>query len=180
MKKINKLKPTSAPGIYNVTAKLLQYESEHTATALQIIFRKSLDTGEVLSDWKKANVTPIFKKGSKLKPSNYRPVSLTSIPCRIFESTLRDELIEHLTSYNLINSSQHGFMSKRTCCTNLLEFLETITDYVDRGYNLDLIYLDFSKAFDKVPHQRLLAKLAPHTIGGKIFKWIENWLSDRS
>ena len=180
VKKIKKLNPSSAPGTDNLSAHLLQAAPEPISEALLIIFRKSLDSGEIPSDWKSANITPIYKKGSKLQPSNYRPVSLTSIPCKIFESILRDQLITHLTDNNLINSSQHGFMSNKSCVTNLLEFLETVTDYVDKGFNLDLIYLYFSKAFDTVPHLRLIEKIKAHSIGGKILKWIESWLQHRT
>ena len=115
---------------------------------LAVLYSKSLYEGVVPSDWKLANVTPIFKKGSKSNPSNYRPVSLTSVPSKIIESLIRDCMIEHLTS------SQHGFMNRKSCLTNLLEFLETVTRTVDEGDPTDIIYLDFSKAFDKVPKLR--------------------------
>jgi hypothetical protein len=115
-----------------------------------------MDTGGVPEDWKSANVTPIFKKGAKSEPGNYRPVSLTSICCKLLESILRDVLMDHLERNKLINQSQHGFMPKKSCGTNLLEFLETVTREVDEGRPVDVIFLDFAKAFDKVPKERLL------------------------
>ena len=115
-------------------------------------------------------MTAIFKKGDRTDGSNYRPITLTSIICRIMESLLRDAIVSHLVQYNLIRSSQH-FWCHRSCLTNLLEFLEIVTKF--------LFYLDFSRAFDKVPHQRLLQRVRSHGITGKIANWIEDWLKDR-
>ena len=90
-----------------------------------------MESGAVPQDWRDANVTPIFKKGSKNNPSNYRPISLTSIPCKVMESIIKDGVVNYLLRYRLIKSSQHGFMSNKSCRTNLLEFLEKITNIVD-------------------------------------------------
>ena len=87
--------------------------------------------------------------------------------------------MEHVRKYNLIRDSQHGFLKQRSCLTNLLEFLEFVTDYVDKGYPIDVIYLDFQKAFDKVAHQRLMMKISALGITGEIFNWIKDWLNDR-
>jgi hypothetical protein len=95
------------------------------------------------------------------------------------ESLLKDSIVEHLRKKLLINDSQHGFTSKRSCLTNLLTFLEVLTDYVDKGFPVDVIYLDFQKAFDKVPHYRLIKKVKAHGITGKVADWIEAWLKDR-
>ena len=138
-----------------------------------------MTTGQVPSDWKLANVTPIFKKGSKSNPENYRPVSLTSVPCKLMESIIRDNVVDHLLLNQLIKSSQHGFMKHKSCTTNLLEFLENVTKMVDNGDPVDIIYLDFSKAFDKVPKLRLIAKMKAHGIRGDVLRWISEWLSGR-
>ena len=138
-----------------------------------------MESSEVPADWKMANVTPIFKKGSKSKAENYRPVSLTSIPCKVMESIIRDEIIDHLTTNSLIKSSQHGFMKNKSCTSNLLEFMEIITQMVDDGDCADIIYLDFSKAFDKVPKLRLLKKMRAHCIEGRVLDWIAEWLTGR-
>jgi hypothetical protein len=92
---------------------------------------------------------------------------------------IRDEMMAHLRKYNLIKESQHGFIHKRSCLTNLLEFLEHVTNYVDQGYPIDVIYLDFQKAFDKVLHKRLMLKLRALGIVDEIYCWIEDWLKDR-
>ena len=95
------------------------------------------------------------------------------------ESIIRDAITEHLDKYNLISNSQHGFRSGRSCTTNLLTFLDEVTSAVDRGNGVDAIFLDFAKAFDKVPHRRLLIKVEQHGIGGKLAAWIEAWLAGR-
>ena len=101
-------------------------------------------------------MTPIFKMGAKSDPGNYRPVSLTSVPCKLMESVMRDEILDHLVTQQLIKWFQHGFMVHRSCTSNLLEFLETNTKHFDEGILMDVVYLNFSKAFDKVPHKILL------------------------
>ena len=151
--------------------------ADEISVFLTELHNKSLKTGDVPEDWKLANVTPIFKKGKRSNSANYRPVCLTIILCKVLESLIGDKVIDHL--YKLIKDTQHGFVKNRSCLTNLLVFLEEVTNYVDSGYPVDIIYLDFLKAFDKVPHKRLLHKLAAHGIGGELLLWIENWLSGR-
>jgi len=130
------------------------------------LFNSTLEEGKVPKDWKEAGVTPLFKKGKKCEVQNYRPVSLTSLVCKILESILKDSMLAHLEKYKLIRNSQHGFTKGRSCLTNLLEFFEDVTFNVDEGKPVDVIYLDFAKAFDKVPYQRLFKKILAHGIGG--------------
>jgi len=106
-------------------------------------------------------------------------VSLSSQICKIVESVLRDQLVLHLEKRDLLQPSQHGFRPGFSCGSNRLSFLETITSFVDAKENVDAIYLDLAKAFDKVLHKRLLLKLEAHGIGGLISKWIKSWLADR-
>ena len=129
--------------------------------------------------WKDANVSRIFKKGSKSDPGNYRPVSLTSVSCKVMEAILKDSILKHLDLNKLIRSSQHGFRPGRSCTTNLLEFFERVTAAVDSYKPFDAVFLDFAKAFDKVPTVRLIKKLRAHGIRGKLLAWIENWLTGR-
>ena len=178
-KKIRKLKPVSAPGPDKISSKILKDHSYSFSIALATIFNSSLQSGEVPSDWRMANVTAIFKKGAKGMASNYRPVSLTSIPCKLMESLLKDEIVDHLLRNELLKSSQHGFMKNKSTVTNLLEFFDKITEMYDKGEAADVIYLDFSKAFDKVPAKRLLNKIEAYGVQGNILKWIENWLKNR-
>ncbi len=177
--KIRKLKPNSAPGPDGITPRMLQQLVDQVACPLSMIFQKSMGEGVAPLDWKSANVTPIHKKGSKTDPGNYRPVSLTSVPGKIMESIIKDHMQDHLKKNRLIRESQHGFMPRKSCTTNLLEFLEKATKILDQGQNLDMAYLDFAKAFDLVPKKRLIEKLKAHGFTGKLLSWIENWLTNR-
>ena len=134
----------------------------------------SIHLKQVPTDWKHANVTPIFKKGDKSDPGNYRPISLTSQICKVLESILRDNIVNHLNTHTLLLKSQHGFTKGKSCLTNLLSFLEDVTKAIDEGKPLDVIYLDFSKAFDKVPHKRLLHKIESHGISS-MDRWMVVW-----
>ena len=140
----------------------------------------SFDQSILPLDWKSANVSPIFKKGSKKDKGNYRPVSLTCHACKIMERILKDEIVNFLEENNKITSSQHGFRSKKSCLTNLLEFMERALRCLDEGDPVDVLFFDLQKAFDKVPHRRLLFKLHRLGIQGKLLKWIEEWLRGRT
>ena len=176
--KLQALKIDKSPGVDSIYPVLLKNVANEISRPLVKIFRLSLDTGIIPQDWKIANVTPILKGGSKYLVENYRPVSLTSVACKILESLIRDSITEHLRKYKLIKDTQHGFVQGRSCLSNLINFLDEVTKYIDKGLPVDIIYLDFSKAFDKVPHQRLLKKVASYGIKGEILQWIENWLHD--
>ena len=178
-KKIRGLRADAAAGPDGLGPRILMELQDALSPALATIFQKSLDEGVVPQDWKEANVTPIFKKGAKSEPANYRPVSLTAVSCKVMESILKDEITAHLEINELLNKSQHGFMKNRSCTSNLLEFLEKATSVVDSGKGFDIIYLDFAKAFDKVPRRRLLNKVKAHGIRGPILNWIEAWLTGR-
>lgn len=180
LQKLKLLKSSKSPGVDGIHSVVLKECSEELAEPLAELFTKSLSSGIVPDDWKVANVTPIFKnKGSRDDVGNYRPVSLTSCPGKVMERIVRDALVEHLERHELIKGSQHGFTKKRSCLSNLLVFLEYVTKAVDEGKAVDAIYLDFSKAFDLVPPERLLLKLELLGIGLLIINWIRNWLIDR-
>ena len=145
---------------------------------LFFLFRKNFDECVVPTDWKCANISPI-KKGSKNKVDNYRPVSLTSQICKLFESIIRNSVVHYLETNALILYSQHGFTKGLFCLSSLLTFLDIVSSMTDSGNNVDVIFMDFAKAFDKVPHVHLGQKLESHGITGKLHKWIMNWLSGR-
>ena len=142
-------------------------------------FNMTQQEGIVPLECKEANIIPLLKKSSRNKSVNYRPVSLTSVICKLLETIIRDHMIDFLKKYKLINPSQHGFLKAKSCLTNVLCFLEEITKLVDDGSPVDVIYLDFQKAFDKVPHQRLIIKLKAHGMGNSIINWTAQWLTDR-
>jgi hypothetical protein len=157
--KVKNLKTDSAAGPDEIGPKLLQELESVLTRPLTWIFRESINSGEVPAEWRSANVTPIFKKGPKSDLGNYCPVSLTSVCCKLLESILRDALMSHLTANSLLNQSQHGFMPGKSCTTNLLEFMEKTTKVINAGLPFDIVFLDFAKAFDKVPREQLLEKL---------------------
>ena len=126
-----------------------------------------------------AEVTAIFKKGSKQDPGNYRPVSLTCITCKVLEALVRDSLVAYFNDNNLYSDCQHGFRQKRSCMTQLLEVMNDFTKQIDEGSAIDVVYLDFRKAFDSVSHKRLLIKLAAYGITGSVLNWIQGFLSNR-
>ena len=156
--KINKIKENKSPGVDGISPKILKEIVEQISMPLAHVFNMSLQEGIVPLEWKEANIIPLFKKGSRNKSVNYRPVSLTSVICKLLETIIRDHMMDFLLKHRLINHSQHGFLKARSCLTNLLCFFEEITKWVDEGSPVDIIYLDFQKAFDKVPHQRLILK----------------------
>ena len=181
MRVIDKLKICKSPGPDKIYPRILKEVKEAIYKPLCAIFNLSLRTGKVVSEWKLANVTPLFKKGDKSNPSNYRPISLTSVVCKLMESILRDKIVEFLEKKNIIRDSQHGFRfhNRRSCLTNLLDFLHDIYEMYEEGRAVDIIYLDFQKAFNKVPHRKLLNKVESHGISGHIHRWISDWLCDR-
>ena len=172
------LKP-SAPGPDGVHPVVLKNCASSLSRPLTIIFTESLKTGSVPRDWKRANVTPIFKKGSRVDPLNYRPISLTSVPCKIMEKIVRKHLMCHLESSNYLTQAQHGFRSGMSCLTQLLEYLFELENAMDDGDSVDSIYLDCSKAFDTVPHAHLLAKLRAAGVEGQVAGWISAFLMGR-
>ena len=129
------------------------------AETLSIIHHLSLLTGEVPEDWRLANVTPIYKKGCREDPGNYRPVSLTSVPEKIMEQIVLREITRHVQDNRGIRPRQHGFTKGRSCLTHLISFYDLVTQLVDEGKAADVVCLDFSKAFDTASHSILLQKL---------------------
>ena len=125
-------------------------------------------------EWKEANIIPLVKRGSRNKSENYRPVSLTSVICKLLERLINDHLVDFLVRHKLLNPHQHGFLKARSWL-----FYVCFTKWLDEGSQADTIYLDFQKAFDKVSHQRILLILKARGIGDGKIDWIEQWLSDR-
>uniref|UniRef100_A0A8C5M941 Reverse transcriptase domain-containing protein n=1 Tax=Leptobrachium leishanense TaxID=445787 RepID=A0A8C5M941_9ANUR len=159
--------------------KLLKELSDVIAKPLTDLFNQSLLMGVVPEDWKLTNVVPIHKKGSREESGNYRPVSLTSVVGKLMETMLKERIVDHLKTHRLQDQKQHGFTSGRSCQTNLIDFFDWVTKIIDTGGAVDIAYLDFSKAFDTVPHRRLINKLQSLSLDSNIVEWIRQWLSDR-
>ena len=145
------------------------------------VIMSSLREGIVPMDWKRADIVPIFKGGNNEDPLNYRPVSLTSVVAKICEKVIKCKWTKYLEDNKVITDAQFGFREGRSCTTNLISFYSRIIDTVqERDGWADCVYLDLKKAFDKVPHKRLIWKL--ENIGGvkgKLLKWMEDFLKDR-
>jgi len=179
LNKLVNININKSQGPDTIHGRLLYELREELKKPLCIIYNKSLSSGNIPLDWKMADVIPIFKKGHKQNKENYRPVSLTSIVCKILETIIKDCVVSFLETNNLIDDSQHGFIKGKSCLSNLLDFFEILTKQIDQGKCVDVIFLDFSKAFDKVPHNKLRKKLRDHGIRGNIENWINGWLSGR-
>ena len=171
------LKVGKATGPDEIPAKLLKETASVIASSLCKIFNKSLQLGSLPSDWKLANVVPVHKKGAKDHVENYRPISLLPIVSKVFERCVLNSIKENL--YHVISPKQHGFCIGRSCVTNLLEALDHIGSLFHSSSQVYIIYLDMSKAFDKVSHRRLVHKLIQAGFGGNLLNWFSSYLSGR-
>ena len=175
-----KSNPNKASGPDQIPARILKECSEGIAPILALIFNRSLQEGQVPRDWRHANVTAIFKKGSRYDASNYRPVSLTSLSCKLLEHIVVSQTMKHLDKHNILSDCQHGFRARRSCETQLLAMCHELAHSLDQNIQTDMIVLDFSKAFDRVPHQRLLQKIHHYGVQGTTHNWISSFLQDRT
>ncbi len=179
-KYLQKLPSKLSLGPDGLPSLLLKNLSVSLAEPLSYIFNFSYILGKIPRQWSTANVTPIYKnKGSSSLVGNYRPISLTCIACKVMESIIRDKIFEFLEANSLISTHQHGFVPGKSTTTQLVECLNYWHRSLDEGKVVDVIYLDFSKAFDTVSHQKLLEKLYSYGITGPILRWIEAFLTNR-
>ena len=139
----------------------------------------SFTSGVLPDDWKLAIVKPIYKKDNKFLPTNYRPISLTSLVVKIMEAIICDNLRQFLLTHNIIPAEQHSLVRGKSVNTNLLCCINDWTKYLDDGSFVDVIYFDFAKAFDRVPKKRLLLKLSHYGISGRLLQWIDSFLTNR-
>ena len=169
-----------AGGPDQLLTRILKELSQELAPLLAQLFQQSLDEGKLPNDWKVANVVPIHKKGKRSQPNNYRPVSLTLVTCKILEHVICHHIWEHLEQHNILSDFQHGFRKRRNCETQLILTLHDLVSAVNEGKQVDAFILDFSKAFDQVPHGRLLYKLNHYGINGNLLAWVEDFLTERT
>ena len=178
-KKLSKLRTDKSCGPDEVHPYILKHLSECMSIPLAIIFNRSIRTGIVPEIWKEGIVTALFKKGKKSLASNYRAITLTSVVCKILEKLIVEHLINHLKTNNLEDINQHGFTPKKSTVTNLLQALNIWSESISHGLPVDVLYLDFEKAFDKVPHHRLICQLHKFGIRGHTLSWITDYLHNR-
>ena len=174
------LNTDSAMGPDNLHPFLLKKCSASLSYPFYLIFTKSLNLGLVPDKWKHAHVVPIFKKGPRTNPLNYRPISLTPIPCKCLERIITRTLYNFLDEYIVLDNNQYGFRARRSVSDQLLLTYENITHWYDIGLTVDLILFDFIKAFDRVHHPTLIDKLISIGIGGNLLSWIRDFLSHRT
>ena len=177
---IESLPCRASPGPDSISNRFLLQCVDVLAKPLAILFAKSFSSGQLPEDWKSAVVSPIHKAGTRLLADNFRPVSLTSSVCKLMERFVRKSIVAHLLSNRLLNVSQFGFIQGRSCELQLIKYLDFLTRIVDDGDSADVIYLDFRKAFDRVPHRRLLEKLSAYGIQGNHLAWISSFLLART
>ena len=177
---IDELKNTSASGPDGIAAIFLKKCKESLAKPLFGLWRKCLDQQVTPTKLKEAHIIPIHKGGHQGLPANYRPIALTSHLVKIFEKVVRNYIVNFIEENDLFNDSQHGFRTGRSCLSQLLTHYDRIVEILESGSNVDTIYLDFAKAFDKVDHGILLKKLSILGIRGKLLQWIESFLSSRT
>ena len=178
-KLISNIQTAKAPGPDAIPNMVLKECSAQLAPGISLIFQRSLDTAILPSDWLHANIAPVFKKGDRHLPENYRPVSLTSVLSKILKHIVCKHMLNHFDRHKILTDLNHGFRAGYSCETQLATTIEDLSTNLDRGLQTDIIILDFSKAFDTVPHSELLHKLDAYGIRGKLHTWIQTFLCNR-
>ena len=174
------LKPRKAAGPDQIPCRLLKELADELAPVVTNLYRQSMNTGDLPSRWSTAWITPVFKKGARNNPENYRPISLTCVLSKLMEHIVSTHIRGHLDKYGALTPLNHGFRSRHSCESQLLLTTHDLYTRLDEKKQVDMAILDFSKAFDTVPHQRLLNKLRLYGIGGQLHQWISSFLIGRS
>ena len=175
-------KTNKSSGPDNISAKFLKETGDELAPALTLLFQASMHQSQIPDDWRHARVSPQYKTGKNNRsvPANYRPISLTCIVCKMMEHCVTSHLMGHLDKHNLLTDYQHGFRKKRSCETQLILTVDDISKALKDQKQVDCILLDFAKAFDKVSHKKLIAKLKHNGVDGSTLLWIEDFLRSRT
>ena len=177
---LHNLKAKSSKGPDGYSAMFIKNLASSIAFPLTILFNESFCAGIIPSVWKQALIIPSFKKGLASDPNNYRPISLTCICCKVMESVVKEQTLTFLLKNNKITKQQHGFLARHSTCTELLESTNEWLLKLNSRSSVDVIYIDFRRAFDSVVHSKLLYKLHNIGIEGKLLCWIAEFLSGRS
>ena len=162
-----------SPGPDKSHPRVFKELAQELAEPLFLILKSSLKSGKIPSAWKLASITPIHKNtGDKQCAENFRPVSLTSIACKLMESIIRDAMLNFLKSNDSLLNKQYGFLGGRSTVIQLLQIMDKWTEILDRGGVIDVVYCDFQKAFDMVPHKRLIEVLAYYGFTNPLLSWV--------
>ena len=176
---LSNTEPHKSSGPDQIPGRLLKLMSSKIAPSLSLIYQASLEQSVLPQDWKNALVVPIFKKGSRAYSSNYRPISLTCIVCKILEHIISTSIYQHLEENHIICRQQHGFRKRCSCETQLISTVHDFATTLNNGGEVHAILLDLSKTFDAVPHNKLSHKLSSYGIRGQLLNWIDAFLTDR-
>ena len=179
-KLLQQIRPGKAAGPDELPARVLKEMACEISGMLTFLFQQSYECGSVPEDWSKATVAAIYKKGNKMEPSNHRPVSLTCILCKIMEHVVFSHMASHMEDNKILTFRQHGFRPGYSCETQLVSAFHEWASCLEDCGQTDIKLLDFSKAFDHVPHSRLMLKLKMYGINGRTGAWIEAFLGNRS
>ena len=180
IKQLQSLKPNKASGPDGIPPWFLKEYAAEIGPMLAAIYQASVDSGRVPSKWKHANVCSVYKNGGKSNPANYRPISLTCIASKVLEHIIHSHIMKHLEQYSILTDVQHGFRAKRSTGTQLILTIHDMAKTIQDNKSVHAAVLDFSKAFDKVPHKRLIIKLQYYGIRGPLLNWFESFLTNRS
>lgn len=179
-KSLSRFKPSSYPGPDSLPPSIFIFGGPDIPVLLLKLFNISILTGVLPSQWKTSVIIPRHKKGPMHDPNNYRPINHTPIISRLMEKLVKARLVEYLLSHCLINPRQHGFLRARSCVSCQFDFLDHVTKAIDGGKAIVIIYLDMTKAFDRVPHSRLLGKIESYGITQPLLSWFSSYLSARN
>ena len=178
-KLLKNINPSKACGPDGLHPHVLKELANEISPVFSHIFRQSLNQGKIPSDWSLANICPLFKKGDRAQACNYRPVSLTSIPCKLLEHIVCTSMMTHFDKHGIITDKQHAFRKFHSCETQLCTVLNDWSRHLDNRKQVDIFILDFEKAFDTVPHELLKSKLHSYGASGSLLKWIDAFLCHR-
>lgn len=177
-RKLDGLKPNKGAGPDGIPPNVLKFCSPILAPHLAILFSHMLANGIFPSCLKQGYVVPVFKSGDRNNVKNYRPIVIQSSIAKVYESIVLDYLYFNLRK--CIYPQQHGFLCSRSTISNLLEFQDYLLSSFEDSSQVDCVYLDLSKAFDRVNHKLLIAKLAGYGVGGPLLSWIDSYLRNRT